>query len=56
MSIPDVDQFHLQPIPKTAYHKNLKESSIHPIEPWLQDFTRRNADKYENILSRETHE
>jgi len=44
-SIPDMDSFSQISIPKTEYHKELKELSRNPIESWLEYFTLQNQDK-----------
>lgn len=54
-SIPNMDKFHLLPIPTTEYQSNLKELSICPIEQWLEYFTLQNFDREEvELLGSET--
>lgn len=37
--IPDLDQFHTQPPPRTEFHKTQSELSMSPIEQWVREFT-----------------
>ena len=44
-SIPDMENFHKIPVPKTEYHNELKQSNRSVPDLWLEDFTRANLGK-----------
>lgn len=40
VALPDLDKFHLLPIPETEYHKELKSSYKSPIELWVPEYAK----------------